>query len=199
MNLNSNRRTGIEDKQYLRRGAALALAPLATCIALSACGPPRPPSTLSPPGQPSPQSGPWADTITGIVNWPDGSPLANAQIQFYPQGTALTPITETTGPDGSYTSRACAQITCSNLQAWFSGDNSNGFGDLCNIQLSTDLGSDQGFTLEQGQVNWVVNPQNCGQIPGIPDTSHPLTWQQAEGIMTGTLTYDQAQADNGTS
>jgi hypothetical protein len=199
MNLNSNRRTGIEDKQYLRRGAALALAALATCIALSACGPPRPPSTLSPPGQPSPQSGPWADTITGIVNWPDGSPLANAQIQFYPQGTDLTPITETTGPDGSYTSRACAQITCSNLQAWFSGDNSNGFGDLCNIQLSTDLGSDQGFTLEQGQVNWVVNPQNCDQIPGIPDTSHPLTWQQAEGIMTGTLTYDQAQADNGTS
>lgn len=101
----------------------------------------------------------------GIVNWPDGWPLTNAQIQFYPQGTDLTPITETTGPDGSYTSRACAQITCSNLQAWFSGDNSNGFGDLCNIQLSTDLGSDQGFTLEQGQVNWVVNPQNCDPDP----------------------------------
>ena len=47
MNLNSNRRTGIEDKQYLRRGAALALAALATCIALSACGPPRPPNGLA--------------------------------------------------------------------------------------------------------------------------------------------------------
>jgi len=41
----------------------------------------------------------------GIVNWPDGWPLTNAQIQFYPQGTDLTPITETTGPDGSKVSR----------------------------------------------------------------------------------------------
>ena len=99
----------------------------------------------------------------------------------------------------SHLDAAVSGLSRTPVLAWFSGDNSNGFGDLCNIQLSTDLGSDQGFTLERGQVNWVVNPQNCDQIPGIPDTSHPLTWQQAEGIVTGTLTYDQAQADNGTS
>lgn len=211
-----------ELKHQLHRRAALApmlAAALAGCIALTACSGPTSPSPQST-GDPSAQqvndpstqpvggsstqptsgpSGPWADTITGTVVWPDGSPLANAHISIYPQGDSLSPITEITGPDGSYTSRACAQISCSNLQAWFMGDTSDGFGDLCYIQLSTNLGSYQGFTLDQGQVNWVVGQQNCDQIPGIPDSTHPLTWQQAQGIVNGTLTYDQAQAGNGTS
>jgi hypothetical protein len=204
-------------KQQLRRRAVFGslLAALAACIGLSACGPNPPAGAVSsqsstgvptqpsssPPFTPPPngQSGPWADTITGTVIWPDGSPLANAQINFYPEGTDVSPITETTGSDGSYTSRACAQIACQNLQAWFLGDTSNGFSDLCYIQLSTELGSDQGFTLQQSQVNWVVNSQNCDQIEGIPDTTHPVTWQQAKGIMNGTLTWDQAQAQNGIS
>jgi hypothetical protein len=136
--------------------------------------------------------------MAGTVVWPDGSPVANAQIEFYPQGTDLPPITETTGQDGSYASTACEQIECSNLQAWFFGSTSNGFADDCYIQLSTDLGSDQGFTLEQGNVNWTVEQQDCDEIPNIPDPSYLVTWQQAQGITDGTLTWDQAQAQNGT-
>jgi hypothetical protein len=74
-----------------------------------------------------------------------------------------------------------------------------GFGDLCYIQLSPDNGLAQGFTLTQGQVNWTANPQDCDEFPGVPDTSHPLSWQQAQGIINGALTYDQAQTSNGTA
>jgi hypothetical protein len=141
--------------------------------------------------------------MTGTITWPDGSPVANAHVEIFPQGYSSTAdmpeITETTGSDGSYTSRACAQAACDNLQAWFYGETSDGFGDFCYIQLSTNLGSNQGFTLTQGEVDWVVNSQNCDEFPGVPDTSHPLSWQQAQGIISGTLTYEQAQASNGTA
>jgi hypothetical protein len=146
--------------------------------------------------------GPWAGTITGTITWPDGLPVANAHVDIFPQGYSSTAdmpeITETTASDGSYTSRACAQAPCNNLQAWFYGETSDGFGDFCYIQLSPNPGSSQDFTLTQGEVDWVVNPQNCHEFSGVPDTSHPLSWQQAQGIVNGTLTYERAQSSNGT-
>ena len=194
----------MELKRQLRRHAILGpilLAALATCIMLTACGGPTGQPQQAAGGQPQQaaggQGGPWADTVTGTVVWPDGSPLANAQIDIFPQGEAGDGTIETTGPDGSYTSRACAQFPCSNLQAWLAAPISDSFPDGCYIQLSTNLGSSQGFTLNQGQVNWVVNPQNCDTVPGAEDVSHPLTWQQAQGIVNGTLTFQQAEHDNG--
>lgn len=211
-----------ELKHQLRKHAVLwpmLMVALTTCITLSACGGPSGQPQQAAGSQPQQavasqpqqaadnsqapqaadsQGGPWADTITGTVVWPDGTPAANAPIDIFPDGQAGGGTIETTGPDGSYTSRACAQFTCSNLQAWFAPPASASFGDACYIQMSTNLGSDQGFTLNQGQVNWAVDPQNCDTTPGAKDISHPLTWQQAEGIVNGTLTYQQAQADNGT-
>ena len=203
----------------------ILLAALATCLTLSACGGPTGQPQQAAGGQPQQaaggqpqqaaggqpqqaaggqpqqaaggQAGPWADTITGTVVWPDGSLLANAQIDIFPQGEAGDGTAETTGPDGSYASRACAQSECNNLQAWFAAPRSDNFPDGCYIQLSTNLGSSQGFTLDQGQVNWMANQQNCDTVPGALDVSHPLTWQQAQGIVNGTLTFQQAEQENG--
>jgi hypothetical protein len=179
-----------ELKQQLRRRAVLGtmlVAALTMCVTLSACGgsASQPPQAGGQPPQAGGQGGPWADTITGTVVWPDGSPLANAQIDIFPQGEAGGGTMETTGPDGSYTSRACTQFTCSNLQAWFAAPISDSFQDGCYIQLSTNLGSNQGFTLNQGQVDWVIDSQNCDTVPGAADVSHPLTWQQAQGMVNG--------------
>jgi hypothetical protein len=194
----------MELKRRLRRHAVLGpilLAALATCLTLTACGGPTGQPQQAAGGQPQQaaggQAGPWADTITGTVVWPDGSLLANAQIDIFPQGEAGDGTAETTGPDGSYTSRACAQFECNNLQAWFAAPRSDNFPDGCYIQLSTNLGSSQGFTLDQGQVNWMANQQNCDTVPGALDVSHPLTWQQAQGIVNGTLTFQQAEQENG--
>src|ERR1700761_7079554 len=51
------------------------------------------------------------------------------------------------------------------------------------VKLGRDLGSSQGFPLEQGQANWTVGQQDCDEIPGLPDPSYTVTWQQAESAM----------------
>ena len=113
----------MELKRQLRRHAVLGprlLAALATCIMLTACGGSTGQPQQAAGGQPQQaaggrpqqaaggQGGPWADTVTGTVVWPDGSPLANGQIDIFPQGEA---------GDGTMDHRAGRQLHVASLCA----------------------------------------------------------------------------------
>jgi hypothetical protein len=148
---------------------------------------PVPTATASRAGAPS-----GGDTIHGMVTWPDGTPAANVDIELFPDGPSswelsLPEISATTDSTGHYSSRACNQWACTNLQAWFYlKDPGGNFEHDCWLNMAGPFGY-SGFNAVPGQtIDWKIQDRVCdAPLPGPPDDQRSGTedWRWARNYL----------------